>query len=257
MRKHQQWMETQTSYMERVKNLAVIPARSGSKGLKDKNIKLLNGKHLIGYSIEAAIKSGIFDCVHISTDNKEYAEIGKSYGADASFLRSKKLSTDTADTWDVVRYVSNNFQALGKIFDTITVLQPTSPLRTAEDIKNAYVLFKKKHAKSVISVCRAEHNPRFMKTLGRDLSMEGFVDLSRNVQRQKQEICYFINGAIYMLEVSVLDNISELYGKQSYAYIMPTERSVDIDTIQDFKYTEYLLQQKEGNTVGRKGCKEN
>lgn len=248
MGKHRKWMDTQTSHMARVKNLAVIPARSGSKGLKDKNIRRLNGKHLMGYSIEAAIESGIFDCVHISTDSQLYGEIGKLYGADVSFLRTKELSGDTADTWEVVRYVVESFRKTGMVFDRITVLQPTSPLRIAEDIKKAYMLFEEKHAKSVVSVCEAEHSPIFMKTLSGDLSMEGFVDLSKNVQRQEQKTFYRLNGAIYMFEVSVLDNIQEIYGKQSYAYVMPAERSVDIDIIQDFNYAEYLLQHQEKNT---------
>ncbi|MDE5698274.1 MAG: acylneuraminate cytidylyltransferase family protein, partial [Lachnospiraceae bacterium] len=215
-----------------MRNLAVIPARSGSKGLKDKNIRKLNGKHLIGYSIEAAIRSGLFDCVHVSTDNSEYGEIAMRYGADVSFLRTAELSADTADTWDMARYVVNTFRKMGRDFDRITVLQPTSPLRTEEDIRNAYRMFEEKNAESVISVCEVNHSPLFMKPLNKDLSMEGFIDLSRKVRRQEQEKYYRLNGAIYMLDISVLNDIQKLYGRKSFALIMPEERSVDIDTIQ-------------------------
>jgi len=227
--------------MERIKNLAIIPARSGSKGLKDKNIRQLNGKPLIGYSIEAAIKSEIFDCVHVSTDSNKYGEIAKQYGADVSFLRTERLSTDTADTWDVARYVINTFRSLGKDFDRITVLQPTSPLRTEEDIRNAYKLFEEKDAESIISVCEVNHSPILMKPLGKELSMEGFIDLSKSVCRQDQEKYYRLNGAIYMFHISVLDDIQKLYGKKSFAFVMPENRSVDIDTMQDFCYAEFLL----------------
>lgn len=241
MEKDRKRLGTETSNMERIGNLAIIPARSGSKGLKDKNIKLLNGKHLIGYSIEAALESDIFDCVHVSTDSPEYGEIAKLYGADVSFLRPENLSSDTADTWDVVRYVVNYFQGLGQSFQYVTVLQPTSPLRSPEDIKNAYKLLEKKHASSIVSVCEVEHSPQFMKPLNEELSMKDFIDLTKAVRRQDQQKYYRLNGAIYIFHVSVLDNIQELYGDESYAYVMPRERSVDIDTIQDFAYAEHLL----------------
>lgn len=227
--------------MERIKNLAIIPARSGSKGLKNKNILKLGRKHLMGYSIETAINSDVFDCVHVSTDDIGYAEIAKQYGADVSFLRSEELSSDVADTWDAVRFIVNRFKELGRNFNRITLLQPTSPLRSAQDIKDAYRLFEDKDAESVISVCEVEHSPQFMKTLNENLSMEGFVDLDKSVRRQEQGKYYRLNGAIYMLNVSVLDKIQELYGKKSYAYIMPRERSVDIDTMRDFEYAEFLL----------------
>ncbi|MEY8332187.1 acylneuraminate cytidylyltransferase family protein [Lachnospiraceae bacterium 47-T17] len=229
------------SNMERIRHLAVVPARSGSKGLKDKNIKKLNGKHLMGYSIEAALNANIFDCVHVSTDSEEYREIARLYGADVSFLRPEGLSVDTADTWNAVRHVVRTFECMGKYFNMVTLLQPTSPLRTSEDIRNAYMLFKEKHAQSVISVCEADHSPMFMKPLGRELSMQDFVNLNQNVRRQERKIYYRLNGAIYMLDRSVLDSIQEIYGKRSYAYVMPRERSVDIDTKDDFCYAEFLL----------------
>ncbi len=239
------WMGAETSDMGRLMHLAIIPARSGSKGLKDKNILKLHEKHLIGYTIEAAIESGIFDCVHVSTDNKKYAEIAGFYGADVSFLRPKELSTDTADTWDVVRYVIKKMREMGKDAGMVTLLQPTSPFRTAEDLKQAYQIYKKKQAESVISVCEADHSPQLMKPLNDDLSMENFIDLSKDVRRQDQVKYYRLNGAIYMCRICVLDDIKKIYGKKSYAYLMPAERSVDIDTIQDFKYAEFLLQYAE------------
>ena len=125
-----------------MKHLAVITARSGSKGLKDKNIKLLEGKPLLVYSIEAAEQSGKFDCIHVSTDSEKYAQIAREHGADVPFLRDAALATDTAGTWDVLRAVVQQYAAIGQQFDTITLLQPTSPLRDAADIKMAFEIFE-------------------------------------------------------------------------------------------------------------------
>ena len=130
---------------------------------------------------------------------------------------------------------------MGQSFQMVTLLQPTSPLRMSEDIRNTYRLFQEKHARSVISVCEAEHSPVFMKPLGSGYSMQGFIRLNQNVRRQEQETYYRLNGAIYMMDRYVLDDIQELYGKRSYAYIMPRERSVDIDTEEDFCYAEFLM----------------
>ena len=113
-----------------MKNLAIIPARSGSKGLKDKNIKNLAGKPLLAYAINAAIDSGLYDTVHVSTDSEIYADIAEKNGADVPFLRNAETATDTSSTWDAVKYVLQEYEKQGKTFDVITVLQPTSPLRT-------------------------------------------------------------------------------------------------------------------------------
>ena len=133
-----------------MKNIAIIPARSGSKGLVDKNIKELQGKPLIAYSIEAALQSGFFDEVMVSTDSDVYAYIAKEWGAQVPFLRSAEMASDSAGSWDTVREVLDRYKALGKEFDTVCLLQPTSPLRTQEDIRNAYQIYQNKNAKAVI-----------------------------------------------------------------------------------------------------------
>ena len=99
------------------KLIAIIPARSGSKGLKDKNIRLLNGKPLLAYSVEAAVESGLFDTVHVSTDSLEYAKIARFYGADESFLRDEQNSGDAASSWDAVREVLKKYKEIGKEYD--------------------------------------------------------------------------------------------------------------------------------------------
>ena len=118
-----------------MRNIAIIPARSGSKGLKDKNIKELSGKPLMAYTIEAALESGIFDCVHVLTDSEKYAEIGRQFGADVSFLRDAKLAGNKSSTWDALRYVVQEYRKRGKEFELVTLLQPTFPMRNARNIK--------------------------------------------------------------------------------------------------------------------------
>ena len=139
--------------MGEMRNIAVIAARSGSKGLKDKNIKLLNGKPLMAYSIEAAKMSGCFDCIHVSTDSEEYARIAKEYGAEVPFLRDEELASDSADCWDAVRAVLHKYEQRGKYFERVMLLQPTSPLRNAEDIQNSFSLMRQKKSEAVIGVC--------------------------------------------------------------------------------------------------------
>lgn len=227
-----------------MKNLAIIPARSGSKGLKDKNIKELKGKPLIAYSIEAALDSGKFTEIMVSTDSEKYADIAKKYGATVPFLRSEKTSSDTASSWDTVKEVLRNYKELGKEFDSITLLQPTSPLRTSEDIINAYQLFDEKNAKAIVAMCEVEHSPLWCNTLPRNFELNGFLNKELlNSGRQRLDKYYRINGAIYIYRIEDKNDLDfSLYEENCYAYIMPQEKSIDIDTELDFKIAEVIIQ---------------
>ena len=227
--------------MSNKRNLAIIPARSGSKGIKDKNIRLLNNKPLMVYTIEAAQQSDIFQCIHVSTDSMSYAEIAQKYDPQVPFLRSQELASDTADTWNMVRFVLNEYLKMGESFDTVTVLQPTSPLRTAQDICNAYEIFCDRKADSVISVCEAEHSPLWCNTLPQDKCMNDFLPKYANAPRQGLDMYYRLNGAIYMVNVNVVLQKGEIYGEKSYAYIMEQKHSIDIDEELDFKIAELLV----------------
>ncbi len=227
-----------------MKNIAVIPARSGSKGLPDKNIRPVNGKPLLAYTIEAALESGCFDTVHVSTDSERYAEIARRYGADVPFLRSAALATDTASTWDAVREVLARYDELSKRFDTMMLMQPTTPLRTGEDVKAAYALFQKKQAKSVIAVCEVDHSPLWCDTIPDSGSMKGFgrKDLAW-VNRQDLRPYYRVNGAIYLLSVNGI-NIppdDKIYEDNCYALFMDRKKSVDVDSEDDLALVEFLL----------------
>lgn len=223
-----------------MRTIAIIPARSGSKGLPDKNIKLFCGKPLIAWTIEAALKSQQFDEVMVSTDSETYAEIAKKYGAQVPFLRSEEMSSDTAGTWDTVREVIANYKKLGREFETLCLLQPTSPLRRAEDIVAGMNLFREKEANSVIAVCKLEHSIRACNTIGKDLSMDGFFDSNTSGRRQDAELYYRINGALYVQKVSELMQYKNLYGSKSYAYVMDKGSSLDIDDEIDFVMAENI-----------------
>lgn len=228
-----------------MKSIAIIPARSGSKGLKDKNIKLLDGKPLISYTIDAAIKSQQFEAVYVSTDSVEYASISKSYGASVPRLRPKELAEDNSSSWDVVKYILEDYKEKGIMFDTVMLLQPTSPLRSQDDIRSAFKLLEEKEGDAVISVCEAEHSPLWCNTLPENLCMDQFIrtDLF-NKQRQQLGKFYRLNGAIYLLKTELVDRVNELYNKNCFAYVMKKEHSIDIDDIYDFRMAEAIL--KEG-----------
>lgn len=224
-----------------MKNIAIIPARSGSKGVKDKNIRDLCGKPLIAYTIEAAIKSGEFDEIMVSTDSEKYAQIAEQYGANIPFLRSEETSSDTASSWDMVEEVLNGYRDRGQEFDTFCLLQPTSPLRTVGDINAAYCLYKTKADLAVVSVCEAEHSPLWCGHLPDSGEFIGFVNPDSLRQRQAGRKFYRLNGAIYIVCIEQFRNDIFLYHEGSYAYIMPQNRSIDIDTEIDFKLVEAYI----------------
>ncbi|MDE0582108.1 acylneuraminate cytidylyltransferase family protein [Planococcus sp. A6] len=226
-----------------MKHIAVIPARSGSKGLENKNIKLLNGKPLMAYTIEAATNSGVFDKIIVSTDSEEYAAIAQKYGAEIPYLRSMNLSKDTTSSWDVVNDILKFYKQKGQNYDTVCLLQPTSPLRDAEDIKGAYAMLETKKAKTIISVCETQHSPLWTNTLPENLSLESFISqdlIDKN--RQSLPKYYQLNGAIYIIETSQISDNHNLYSEYSYAYIMSHTKSIDIDNLLDFLLVELIVE---------------
>ncbi|MDP4159725.1 MAG: acylneuraminate cytidylyltransferase family protein [Bacillota bacterium] len=225
-----------------MRNIAIIPARSGSKGLKDKNIKSLNGKPLIAYTIEAAKESCIFDEIVVSTDSQKYAKIAKEWGASAPFLRSEALSSDTASSWDVVKDTLIEYKKLSFEFDTVALLQPTSPLRKSEDIKLGYSLLNMKKANAIISVCEVDHSPLWCNTIPEDGSLKNFLNKDLvGLPRQSLPTYYRINGALYITKVDYLMSTDDIYQSGCYALIMKKENSIDIDDALDFAMASMLL----------------
>ncbi|MFI5203711.1 MAG: cytidylyltransferase domain-containing protein [Flavobacteriales bacterium] len=227
--------------MEKI--LFFIPARGNSKGLPRKNIRLMASKPLIAWTIEAALQSGIKGRVVVSTDSAEISEIAVKYGAEVPALRPAELALDKTPTMDVVFDFLKKEKVNGYVPETIVILQPTSPLRTAKHISKALDFFNKSGFQSVVSVCEVEHHPYWSNTLPPNLSMDSF--LKREVigkGRQDFPPFYRINGAIYIANVATLEkDISVIYGKGGAAYIMDSSSSVDIDTEEDFLYAEWLL----------------
>ena len=224
-----------------MKNLAIIPARSGSKGLKDKNIKLMNGQPLLSYSIAAAKEAGVFDEIMVSTDSQRYADIAIQYGASVPFLRSEKNSSDTAGSWDMVLEVLDNYRKLGRKFDTVCLLQPTSPLRKGKDIFEAYKDFQENDVDALTSVCEVDHSPLWTMTLDEDRMLTEYKKHSSNAPRQKLANYYRINGAIYIRKIEYRNGGASLKDAREIAFIMDKKRSVDIDDALDFAIGEYLM----------------
>ena len=228
-----------------MKNIAIITARSGSKGLKDKNIRELGGKPMFAYSIEAAFDSGCFDRVMVSTDSGKYAEIAVKYGAEVPFLRSEKLSGDKAGSWDTVEEVLYGYREMGERFDTVCLLQPTSPLREGCDIIAAYRLFEEKEAGAVTGVSEPEHSPIWCNTLPDSLSMSSFRNKEYDsLPRQELPVYYRINGAMYIRRINYDNNQIKLEKEPEFAYIMSRDKSIDIDTEMDFIIAELYLSRK-------------
>lgn len=222
--------------------LGRIPARAGSKGVPGKNIKLLAGKPLINYTIETAKASGIFDFLMVSTDGEEIAAAAAKAGAEVPFVRPSELATDDAKGIEVLYHAMDWCEENNKNFDWIMLLQPASPLRSCEDILNACRIMIEHQAEAVVSVCEVEDHPWWCNTLPSDNSMNNFLrpDITR-MNRQDLPVFYKINGAIYLAEWDFICQRGSWYGPRTYAYIMPQERSLDIDSLIDFELAGVLM----------------
>ncbi len=221
--------------------IAIIPARSGSKGLKDKNIIDICGKPLLAYSLEAALKSNLFDKVILSTDSQKYAQIGKSFGAEI-MMRGEKLSDDKATTFMVIEDILNRLE---KTFDYFVLLQPTSPMRTEKHIKEAVELFEKHFDDFdfLVSVKEAEHANVLVKPIEDDLSLKHFDTDFSNYRRQGYKD-FSPNGAIFIAKVQEYLKQKHFFGAKSLAYKMNKIDSVDIDDELDYKFACLLMGEK-------------
>lgn len=218
--------------------IAIIPARGGSKRLPGKNIKLLNNKPLIYWSIKAAKESKYIDKLIVSTDDNEIAKISRQFGAEVPFSRPKELSNDNSDSISVIKHAIEFYD---KIYEYVLLLQPTSPLRLTIDIDNSIKLLNEK-TKSVVSVCEAEHSPLWCNTLPGDLSMKDFIRPElNNIRSQDLPKYYRLNGAIYVAGTEYIYRHNGFIGENTRAYIMPQSRSADIDTETDWKSVEAIV----------------
>ena len=220
--------------------LALIPARGGSKGVPRKNIYPLCGKPLIAYTIEAALQSGCCDSVVVSTDDAEIAAVARQYGADVPFMRPESLSLDNTKTIDVEQHALRMLEEQGRVYDWIILLQPTSPLRDAQDIQNAIRTMAQTGCASLASVSPVQDHPMLIRTVDKQLRLRKLLDMSSDVRRQDFPQYYRVNGAIY------INTAQDIYAGVSqndndFAYVMTPEHSVDIDSHIDFAIAEYYL----------------
>ena len=225
--------------------LAIIPARGGSKGLPGKNIKELCDKPLIAWTIEQAKSCSDINRIVVSTDDREIAEVAEKYGAEVPFIRPAELANDIATSIDVIFHAINWLKEYKDYRpEYILLLQPTSPLRTREDIDGAIRMLKEKKAQAVVSVCETDHHPWGSNILPEDGNMKDFIrpDIL-NKRRQDLPVFHELNGAIYLADTDYLHEYNGFLGPDTFAYKMSKERSVDIDSDLDFKLVILLLQE--------------
>lgn len=225
-----------------MKNVAIIPARSGSKGLPNKNIRPLNGVPLMAYTIKAALNSGMFERVMVSTDSEEYAEIARQWGAEVPFLRSPETSTDTSSSWSVVKEVLDKYAKLGETFDTLALLQVTSPLRTGAQIQEAYALLEEKNAEAVISVNEMGKALECLRHLEPELRLGAFAEKPHEYRpRQVFLPTYQVNGAIYIWRTENFSLDATIYTDAAVGYEMSKIYSLDVDDLEDFAMVEAIV----------------
>lgn len=225
-----------------MKRIAIIPARSGSKGLKDKNIIDLCGKPLIAYSIEAALETSLFDHVIVSTDSEHYAEIAQHYGAEV-MMRGEALSNDKATTFMVLEDILKN--RLQESIDYFVLLQPTSPLRTSKHITEAIEKFESKieHFDFLVSMKEAEHAKVLVNPIDDDESLKYFDTDFSNYRRQGYKD-YSPNGAIFIAKPDSYLEQKHFFGAKTLSYIMSAEASVDIDGALDLVVAKAIIAKK-------------
>lgn len=230
-----------------MKRLCTICARGGSKGVKGKNVRSLQGKPLLAYSIEQARASGMFDLLVVSSDSDEILEVARTYGCDYLIKRPDELATDLAAKLPVIRHcVAETERLTGQHFDTLVDLDATSPLRVPEDIVNAVKLLENSGSGNVITAMPARRSPYFNMV---ELNANGIAHLSKPptskvVRRQDAPKCFDMNASIYAWRRNALFDSDSLFTDTTQLYVMPEERSIDIDSELDFKFVEFILQNR-------------
>lgn len=230
--------------------LLTICARGGSQSISQKNIRKLNGKPLIKYTIESAIKWGKADRIIVSTDSKEIAKISMDSGAEVPFIRPSSMAKNDSPKLPVIKHaVKYCIDNLGDNPDYIIDLDPTSPLRKIDDIENCFqTLITNSNCDSVISAYESVKNPYFNMV---EINSDGFARVSKNISnkkfesRQEAPIVYSINASIYMWKLKAFLNIDKILSGNLKIVKMPYERSIDIDTITDWEIVENIIKNNE------------
>ena len=221
--------------------LAVIPARGGSKGILGKNIKLLSGKPLIAWTIDAAKQAQCIDRIIVSTDDPKIKEVAEKCGAEVPFLREAKFATDENSSIDLALDVAQKLPG----FDWMLLLQPTSPLRTSSDIDDIFKFCQDHKVSSAVSVCESSEHPYWMYQKNESFSLHPFIsDRPEITRRQDLPKAYCLNGALYLAKVDWLLKHHSFIGPQTLGFVMPRKRSIDLDTMEEWHWAEYLIKKK-------------
>lgn len=224
--------------------ICTICARAGSKGVKNKNIRELHGKPLISHTISQAKSSGLFETIAVSSDSQTVLDIATELAVDFSIRRPDELATDTADKLDAIRHAVTYVEdKKGKKFNTIVDLDPTSPLRDVQDIINALELFIEKRAENLITGAPARRSPYFNLV---ECDDNGFAKISKALpervsRRQDSPRCYDMNASIYIWKRECLFGGGRVFHEKTALYVMPEERSIDIDSELDFEFVNFLM----------------
>mgnify|MGYP001299510938 FL=1 len=223
--------------------LCTICARGGSKGVKNKNIKNINGKPLISYSINQAKKSKIFNEIVVSTDSKLISKISKNFKAESWFLRPKNLSNDKSEKIHSIRHaLITSEKYFNKKYDYIVDLDASSPLRSIEDIKKSFKKFINTNSSNLVTLCESRKNPYFNMIEIKKNVLKKVKKLNKKVvRRQDAPKVYEMNASIYIWSRKTLLSDMKIINNRTSYYIMPYNRSIDIDNIDDFNYVNYLM----------------
>ena len=228
------------------KILAIIPARSGSKGLKNKNLKKLGSHPLVAWPINSAKKSQYIDRILVSTDSKKIAKIAKKYGAEAPFLRPKKLSTDKSPSFDLVKHCLNFLRIKKETFDYICLLEPTSPFTSYKDIDKSikFLINNKLLFNSLVGVYPAINNHiEFIYTINKKNKLKK-IQKGKNKHFRRQDIkkYFYLDGSIYISKTNILLKEKTFVGKKTLGYVMPKIKSFEIDDKIDFILAKKILE---------------
>jgi len=224
--------------------LGIIPARSGSKSIKNKNIKPLKGRPLMAWSIKAGLACKKIDKVIVSTDSKEYGQIAGTYGVE-TIIRPNNLANDKTPTIPVLQHAVREIEKQGEKVDIVVLLDPTSPLRQVKDINACLEKIKEPNTDSVVTVCKAEHNPYYVMAgiKGEYLQYPLFKIKKEIKRRQDAPTVYRINAGVYVIKKNVLMK-DKIFTDKTRVVIMSEEQSAHIDSELDFKYVEFLLKEE-------------
>lgn len=220
--------------------LSLIPARGGSKGIKNKNIIDLSGQPLISYTIISSLGSKFIDRTVVTTDSKAIAEVSKNYGADVPFIRPVELASDESKTIDAVLHAINTLEKMGDTYDVLVLLQPTQPLRTVSDIDGAIEFFFKRNLRGLTSVSPVEDNPLLIRTINENGELSSLLEMNSTCRRQDMPEHYRVNGCLYINQISTL-TFQTSFNDNPIGYIMERSHSVDIDDLSDVIMAEYFL----------------